>query len=200
MSTTSTSHVLYLTKPLASAFCGGGGLRWFLTRPRFHSRRLQLANSARRKIAALPLSPAELTATLATADQSPGRGGRECYSTDDHFFVLAGDTIIHAAPLRQRAKQSTQQPQKATKKKRTRAKRTQRLAPVPTTQRSYFELLRSHGFRLNPGRKHIKITHPDHPHSQCVMPASASDFRWICNNIRDIRYAFDIDLRQPLAA
>lgn len=69
---------------------------------------------------------------------------------------------------------------------------------LPHDHKSFLKLLRSHRFTVTQTRKHMKITHPEHPGLSTTIPVTPGDSRaWIKNQTSDIKKRFGIDLRQP---
>ncbi|KAA8721684.1 hypothetical protein [Corynebacterium phocae] len=156
--------------------------------PLFEHTTAQAASALRR----YGLTVAGAADILEDAERTPGREGRTCFWTGD-FYAVVDEPASLLIAWQPQTTSPRPQCRKTPGAKRGGRRDTRR--PLPTTRRDYVAALESFGFVIRDGRKHSKITHPDFPGNQLTMPKTASDYRWIANNARDIRMVFGVDIR-----
>lgn len=67
---------------------------------------------------------------------------------------------------------------------------------APHDPKEFIRLLEAHGFSVEAGRTHYKISHPNRPGVSTPLPVSPSDHRWSDNQVQQVRAIYGIDLRE----
>ena len=73
----------------------------------------------------------------------------------------------------------------------------QRGVKIPNDMPSYIKLLETHGFAVEHGKTHYKVTHDAFPGKSVSMPVTPSDSqRWYKNSVSDMRREFGVNLKR----